>query len=58
MAAQKAIELDASNVGIYVELSNLYARAGLWEEIDQLREVMKDKGLEKHVGSTWVEHSS
>lgn len=58
MAAQKAIELEPTNVGIYVELSNLYARAGLWEEIDDLREVMKDKGFEKHVGCTWVEQSS
>uniref|UniRef100_A0ACD5V6Q1 Uncharacterized protein n=1 Tax=Avena sativa TaxID=4498 RepID=A0ACD5V6Q1_AVESA len=58
MAAQKAIELEPTNVGIYVELSNLYASAGLWEEIDELREVMKDKGFEKHVGSTWVEQNS
>ncbi|TVU33561.1 hypothetical protein EJB05_25386, partial [Eragrostis curvula] len=56
MAALKAIELEPANVGIYTELSNLYARAGLWEEIDQLREVMKENGLEKDVGFTWVEH--
>ncbi|KAF8685878.1 hypothetical protein HU200_043791 [Digitaria exilis] len=58
MAAQKAIKLEPANVGIYIELSNLYARACLWEEVDQLREVIKDKGLEKDVGSTWVEHGS
>lgn len=58
MAAQKAIELDPTNVGIYIELSNLYARACLWDDIDQLREVMKEKGLEKDVGCTWVELGS
>ena len=58
MAAQKAIELEPANVGIYIQLSNLYARACLWEEIDQLREVLKEKGLEKDVGFTWVEHGS
>ncbi|PVH65546.1 hypothetical protein PAHAL_1G021900 [Panicum hallii] len=58
MAAQKAIELEPANVGIYIELSNLYARACLWEEIDQLREVLKEKRLEKDVGFTWVEHGS
>jgi pentatricopeptide repeat protein len=58
MAAQKAIEMEPANVGIYIELSNLYARACLWEEIDQLREVMKEKGLEKDVGLTWVEHGA
>ncbi|CAN6226930.1 unnamed protein product [Urochloa humidicola] len=58
MAAQKAIELEPANVGIYIELSNLYARACLWEQIDQLREVIKEKGLEKDVGFTWVERGS
>ncbi|CAD6252030.1 unnamed protein product [Miscanthus lutarioriparius] len=58
MAAQKAIELDPTNVGIYIELSNLYARACLWDDIGQLREVMMEKGLEKDVGCTWVELGS
>ncbi|XP_062224659.1 putative pentatricopeptide repeat-containing protein At1g56570 [Phragmites australis] len=58
MAAQKAIELEPDSVGIYIELSNLYARAGLWEEIDKLRQVMKEKGLEKDVGFTWVDNGS
>ncbi|XVE67084.1 hypothetical protein DITRI_Ditri08aG0131500 [Diplodiscus trichospermus] len=38
-AAQKALELDPQNVGIYVQLSNLYARFGMWDEIGQLREL-------------------
>ncbi|MBC2899708.1 hypothetical protein CFC21_112531 [Triticum aestivum] len=58
LAARKAIELEPRNAGIYVELSNLYASAGLWEEINKLREVMKDRGFEKDVGSTWVEQNS
>lgn len=58
LAARKAIELEPRNVGIYVELSNLYANAGLWEEINKLREVMKDRSFEKDVGSTWVEQNS
>jgi hypothetical protein len=43
MVAQKAIELEPANVGIYTELSNLYMRTGLWEKIDQLRELMKER---------------
>jgi hypothetical protein len=57
IAALKAIELEPANVGIYPKLSNLYARVGLWEKIDHLRELMKEKGLEKDVGFTWVKHS-
>jgi pentatricopeptide repeat protein len=56
MVARKAIELDPANVRIYTELSNLYVRNGLWEKIDQLWELMKEKELEKDVGFTWVEH--
>ncbi|OEL19701.1 Calcium-dependent protein kinase 16 [Dichanthelium oligosanthes] len=58
MAAQKAIEVEPANVGIYIKLSNLFARACLWEEIGQLRELMKEKGLEKDAGFTWVEQGS
>jgi pentatricopeptide repeat protein len=56
MVARKAIELDPTNVRIYTELSNLYVRTGLWEKIDQLWELMKEKELKKDVGFTWVEH--
>ncbi|KAJ1277682.1 hypothetical protein BS78_04G022200 [Paspalum vaginatum] len=58
MAAQKAIRLEPTNVGIYIELSNLYARACLWDEIDQLREVIRDYELEKDVGLSIVPERS
>lgn len=54
-AAQRALELDPENVGLYVVLSNLYAGAGMWDEIEELREVMKDRGLKKPVGCSWIE---
>ncbi|XVF45405.1 hypothetical protein PTKIN_Ptkin02bG0203000 [Pterospermum kingtungense] len=54
-AAQKALELDPQNVGIYVKLSNLYARFGMWDEIGQLREVMRQGGLKKDVAFSWIE---
>jgi pentatricopeptide repeat protein len=57
IAALKSFELEPANVGIYTELSNLYARASLWDKINQLLELMKEKGLEKDVGFTWVKHS-
>ncbi|XP_021900408.1 pentatricopeptide repeat-containing protein At2g13600-like [Carica papaya] len=54
-AAQKALELDPNNGGIYIMLSNLYAKFGMWEDISQLRELMKEKKLEKNVGCSWIE---
>ncbi|KAJ0960100.1 hypothetical protein J5N97_000124 [Dioscorea zingiberensis] len=50
LAAQRALELNPHNDGIYVLLSNLYARFGMWHEINHLRELMKEKGLRKDVG--------
>ncbi|XP_020258219.1 pentatricopeptide repeat-containing protein At3g14330-like [Asparagus officinalis] len=50
IAASKALDLEPQNTGIYMELSNLYAGLGMWEEIVQLREVMEERGLKKDVG--------
>ncbi|KAJ0964166.1 hypothetical protein J5N97_029288 [Dioscorea zingiberensis] len=50
IAAKRALELDPGNVGIFVELSNLYARVGKWFEIEELRELMKERGLKKDSG--------
>lgn len=55
LAAQKALDLDPKNVGVYVLLSNMYVRYGMWDEIEPLREMMRGKGLEKDVGCSWIE---
>ncbi|XP_073012944.1 pentatricopeptide repeat-containing protein At4g33990-like [Typha latifolia] len=55
LAAEKAIELYPGNVGIYIDLSNLYARVGKWDDLGKLREVMKEKQLGKDVGSSRLE---
>lgn len=44
LAAQRALELDPQNVGIYVLLSNMYARHHMWKENDELRELIKQTG--------------
>lgn len=54
-AACKALELDPQNVGIYVLLSNLYAKLNMWDEIEKLRELMNERGLKKDVGGSWIE---
>ncbi|XP_057966071.1 pentatricopeptide repeat-containing protein At3g12770-like [Malania oleifera] len=55
LAAQRALELDPQNVGIYILLSNLYARLRMWDEIGQLRELVKERGLKKDVACSWIE---
>ena len=58
LAAHKALEMDPHNVGIYVLLSNMYAKFSMWDEIEQLMELMKENGLKKDVGCSWIEITS
>ncbi|KAK4788976.1 hypothetical protein SAY86_020295 [Trapa natans] len=38
----------------YVLMSNLYASVNKWKEVSRLRVLMKQKGIEKQAGSSWV----
>ncbi|KAJ6827978.1 putative pentatricopeptide repeat-containing protein [Iris pallida] len=52
---KKLIELEPRNSGNYVLLSNIYANNGRWDDSAKLRLVMKEKGIQKTPGSSWVE---
>lgn len=54
-AAQRALELEPDNVGIYILLSNMYAKNGMWDEIEQLRELMQRRGLKKDLGWSLID---
>eukprot|EP01018_Ginkgo_biloba_P030289 Gb_21434 [translate_table: standard] len=49
------VKLDPKNVGNYVVLSNIYAAAGRWEDVAKVRTMLKDKGLKKIPGCSWIE---
>ncbi|MQL89786.1 hypothetical protein Taro_022363 [Colocasia esculenta] len=48
-------EIDPENVGYYVLLSNMYAKAGKWKGVDDVRSLVKDRGLRKTPGWTSTE---
>ncbi|XP_020244187.1 putative pentatricopeptide repeat-containing protein At3g08820 [Asparagus officinalis] len=52
---ERLIELEPWNSGNYVQLSNIYAGNGKWDESARIRLVMKEKGIEKTPGSSWIE---
>uniref|UniRef100_A0A2P2Q2R9 Pentatricopeptide repeat-containing protein n=1 Tax=Rhizophora mucronata TaxID=61149 RepID=A0A2P2Q2R9_RHIMU len=58
MANIAALELFKLNAegrpGAYVALSNTLAAAGNWDGVDELREVMKSRGILKGTGCSWV----
>lgn len=41
--------------GYKVLLSNMYADEGDWDSVDRLREEMREKGLQKDVGQSWID---
>ncbi|XP_024023403.1 pentatricopeptide repeat-containing protein At3g09040, mitochondrial [Morus notabilis] len=53
-AAEKLINLDPQNSSPYVLLSNIYAASGNWNEVNSLRMAMKEKGLAKLPGCSWI----
>ncbi|KVH90795.1 Pentatricopeptide repeat-containing protein [Cynara cardunculus var. scolymus] len=53
-ASEKLIELEPTNPGNYVLLSNIYAAAGLWSEVKNLRLILENKGLKKPAGRSWI----
>ncbi|CAN5958558.1 unnamed protein product [Sphagnum jensenii] len=53
--AIRVIELDPGNDAAYVLLSNIYAAAGKWDLRAKVQQLRLDRGVEKQVGSTWIE---
>lgn len=54
-AADHLLELEPHRSGPYVQLSNIYAAAGRWDDKAKIRKVMKDKGVKKETGHSWIE---
>ncbi|XP_027332181.1 pentatricopeptide repeat-containing protein At2g13600-like [Abrus precatorius] len=55
IAAKRLIELEPYNTGNYVMLANLYASAGKWYYLAQTRQLLKDMGMQKSPGCSWIE---
>ncbi|CAN6344889.1 unnamed protein product [Urochloa humidicola] len=55
VAANHVIELEPQDPAPYVLLSNLYADAGLWDQVATIRSAMRDKNLMKETGLSWMQ---
>ncbi|XP_057816410.1 pentatricopeptide repeat-containing protein At4g02750-like [Cryptomeria japonica] len=53
--AMLLFDLDPKNSATYVLLSNIYAEVGRWSEVQMLRRLMKDRGIKKIPGCSWIE---
>ncbi|KAL2895309.1 hypothetical protein RDABS01_011218 [Bienertia sinuspersici] len=50
IAAKRLFKLEPRNPGNYVLLSNIYASKGMWNDVDRVRDLMKETGLKKNPG--------
>lgn len=55
LAAQKLINMEPKNAGNYVLLSNIYAAAGKWDKVAKMRGFLRDRGIKKTPGCSWLE---
>ncbi|KAK1293333.1 Pentatricopeptide repeat-containing protein [Acorus calamus] len=53
-SATKILDMDPNDETTHVLLSNLYS-FGLWEDAIRIMKSMKDKGLKKEAGISWIE---
>ncbi|XP_041002434.1 pentatricopeptide repeat-containing protein At3g14330 [Juglans microcarpa x Juglans regia] len=53
--AERLFEIEPSNQGNYVMLSNIYANAGMWDNVKAVREMMERRGMKKEVGCSWIQ---
>lgn len=54
-AAKQCLKLEPLNAAPYVMLANMYASAGKWEEVAAVRKLMRDNGVKKKPGCSWIE---
>ncbi|XVE52338.1 hypothetical protein DITRI_Ditri02bG0114900 [Diplodiscus trichospermus] len=53
--AEKLLEIDPSNSGPYVLLSNMFAELGRWGDVVRIRKLMRKQGVIKQPGCSWIE---
>ncbi|PIN05933.1 hypothetical protein CDL12_21520 [Handroanthus impetiginosus] len=55
LAAKRLFVLEPEIGGNYVLLSNMYAEAGMWEKVKNLRALQKSQSVKKNPGCSWIE---
>ncbi|KAL6890561.1 hypothetical protein ACP4OV_008816 [Aristida adscensionis] len=55
VAAEKLFSMTPTDAAPYVILSNIYAKAGQWENAARVKKIMRDRGIRKESANSWVE---
>ncbi|XVF15245.1 hypothetical protein REPUB_Repub09cG0134300 [Reevesia pubescens] len=51
----KIVKWNPHHSGVYVVFSNIYATAGMWDEVTRVRLQMKEQGVKKQCAYSWME---
>ncbi|KAL8151893.1 hypothetical protein V2J09_021701 [Rumex salicifolius] len=54
-AGERLLEIDPNNSGAYMALANVYSACGRWEDAGKIRRQMKEKGVKKDQGFSWLQ---
>ncbi|XP_021729056.1 pentatricopeptide repeat-containing protein At4g02750-like [Chenopodium quinoa] len=52
--AKRLFHMDTIKSGTYVLLSNLYASHSRWDKVEEIRELMKTRGMSKEPATSWI----
>ncbi|XP_078447306.1 putative pentatricopeptide repeat-containing protein At3g13770, mitochondrial [Wolffia australiana] len=53
--AERLFQIEPGNSGNYVLLSNIYASLGRWDEVAEVRKLMRDRGVPKEPACSWTQ---
>ncbi|GJN22895.1 hypothetical protein PR202_gb10500 [Eleusine coracana subsp. coracana] len=56
--AEQILLLKPNDVGTYVLLSNMYAKANRWDGVVKVRKLMRNMGVRKEPGVSWIQVGS
>ncbi|KAL3715069.1 hypothetical protein ACJRO7_006893 [Eucalyptus globulus] len=55
IAASHLFELEPHAIGNYMVLCNIFASVGRWDDVSNVRKLVRGKGLKKNPGCSWFE---
>lgn len=54
LVKKRIVDFEPKNAGNYVLLSNIYAATGRWIDVHLIRKEMKERGVKKIPGRSWI----
>ncbi|XP_057968008.1 pentatricopeptide repeat-containing protein At4g02750-like [Malania oleifera] len=53
--AERIFYIGTKKSGTYILLSNMYASQGMWDKVEEIRQLMKGRGVTKEPAASWIQ---